>query len=41
LEEADEAVDLLEGDLGVDLWWVLEVFAGFEENLRHQLFALD
>ncbi len=32
LEEADVAVDLFEGDFGVDLWGVLEVLAGFEKT---------
>ena len=41
LEEADVAVDLFEGDFGVDLRRVLEVLAGFEEDLGHQFFALD
>ena len=41
LEEADVAVDLFEGDLGVDLWRVFEVLAGFEEDLRHEFLALD
>ena len=41
LEEADEAVDLFEGDFGVDLRRVFEVLAGFDEDLRDLLFALD
>ena len=40
LEEADDAVDLFEGDLGVDLWRILEVLAGFEQNLGDMFFAL-
>ncbi len=41
LEEADDAVDLFEGDLGVDLWRIFQVLAGFEEGLGDLFFALD
>ena len=41
LEEADEAVDLFEGDFGVDLRRVLEVLAGFEKTCGDELFAVD
>ena len=41
LEEADDAVDLLERDLGEDAGRVLEVLAGFDEDLRNLLLALD
>ena len=41
LEEADEAVDLFERDLGEDVRRVLEVLARFVKRLRDQLFARD
>ncbi len=41
LKEADDVVDLLEGDFGVDPGWVLQVLAGFEECLGDLFFALD
>ena len=36
-EEVAVAVDLLDGDLGVDPWWVIEVLAGLGQDIRHQL----
>ena len=41
LEEAAVAVDLLDGDLGVDPRRVLEVLARLGERRRHRLLARD
>ena len=41
LEEADQTVDLLQRDLGVDMRRLLHITAAFGEDLRDLLFALD
>src|SRR5580698_5945307 len=39
LKEADDSGKLLDGDVGVNLRWILEIFTGLGKGLRHQLFA--
>ena len=41
LEEVAVAVDLLDGDLGVDPRRIVEVLARLGERCRHRLFARD